>query len=200
MEDPNDTSTWDIVKATQYGIFDRCKEIIERDGFDVRKPDKDNITVLHWAAINNRKDLVKYYLSAGAIIDAIGGDLNSTPLQWAVRQGHQSMIALLISNGADPTIRDGEGSAAIHTAAQYGFWPICAYLVAKGVDIDSYDTNGLTPLMWAVIRGAGPETIRVLLALGPVFIIITYHHCLNVLHTISIRPMIITGSKAPIPT
>ena len=24
-------------------------------------------------------DLVKYYLSAGAIIDAIGGDLNSTP-------------------------------------------------------------------------------------------------------------------------
>lgn len=166
MEDPNDTSTWDIVKATQYGIFDRCKEIIERDGFDVRKPDKDNITVLHWAAINNRKDLVKYYLSAGAIIDAIGGDLNSTPLQWAVRQGHQSMIAVLLSNGADPTIRDGEGSAAIHTAAQYGFWPICAYLVAKGVDIDSYDTNGLTPLMWAVIRGAGPETIRVLLALG----------------------------------
>ena len=72
--------------------------------------------------------------------------------------------------------------------------------MAKGVDIDSYDTNGLTPLMWAVIRGAGPETIRVLLALGPVFIIITYHHCLNVLHTISIRPMIITGSKAPIPT
>ena len=104
MEDPNDTSTWDIVKATQYGIFDRCKEIIERDGFDVRKPDKDNITVLHWAAINNRKDLVKYYLSAGAIIDAIGGDLNSTPLQWAVRQGHQSMIALLISNGAGKKI------------------------------------------------------------------------------------------------
>ena len=191
MEDPNDTSTWDIVKATQYGIFDRCKEIIERDGFDVRKPDKDNITVLHWAAINNRKDLVKYYLSAGAIIDAIGGDLNSTPLQWAVRQGHQSMIALLISNGAgkemffftrthlyvDPTIRDGEGSAAIHTAAQYGFWPICAYLVAKGVDIDSYDTNGLTPLMWAVIRGAGPETIRVLLALGSVIIVHSpYYH------------------------
>jgi hypothetical protein len=33
---------------------------------------------------------VKYYLSAGAIVDSIGGDLNSTPLQWAVRQGHQA--------------------------------------------------------------------------------------------------------------
>ena len=45
-------------------------------------------------------DLVKYYLSAGAIIDAIGGDLNSTPLHWAVRQGHQSMVALLVDKGA----------------------------------------------------------------------------------------------------
>jgi len=41
-----------------------------------------------------------------------------------------------------------------------------AYLVAKGVDVDIFDTNGLTPLMWAVLRSQGPDTIRVLLALG----------------------------------
>ena len=56
----HDTSTWDIVKATQYGIFDRCREIVERDGFDVRKPDDQNITVLHWAAINNRKGTLTF--------------------------------------------------------------------------------------------------------------------------------------------
>merc|ERR1711935_690189 len=163
----HDTSQWDIVKATQYGIFDRCKEIVEGERFDVRKPDEQNITILHWAAINNRKDLVTYYLSAGSIIDAIGGDLNSTPLHWAVRQGHQSMVALLIEKGADPSIRDGEGAAAVHLAAQFGFWPICAFLVARsGIDVDSYDTNGLTPLMWAVMRSVGPETVRVLIALG----------------------------------
>ena len=68
---------------------------------------------------------------------------------------------------SDPSIRDGEGSAAIHLAAQFGFWPICAYLVVRsGIDVDSYDTNGLTSLMWAVIRSVGPETIRVLIALG----------------------------------
>ena len=105
----------------------------------MRKPDADNITVLHWAAINNRHELVKYLLSAGAIVDAIGGDLNSTPLQWAVRQGHQSMVALLVNAGADATIRDGEGSAAIHIAAQFSYWPICAYLVAKGIDVDTFD-------------------------------------------------------------
>lgn len=29
-------------------------------GYDVRQPDKENVTLLHWAAINNRLDLVRY--------------------------------------------------------------------------------------------------------------------------------------------
>jgi len=65
------------------------QEIVEKEGVDVRKPDKDNITLLHWAAINNRHEVVDFYMSKGAIVDAIGGDLNATPLHWAVRQGHQ---------------------------------------------------------------------------------------------------------------
>ncbi|OBS80256.1 hypothetical protein A6R68_21542, partial [Neotoma lepida] len=58
----DDYSTWDIVKATQYGIYERCRELVEA-GYDVRQPDKENVTLLHWAAINNRIDLVKYVLS-----------------------------------------------------------------------------------------------------------------------------------------
>lgn len=53
-----DSSNCDIVKATQYGIFERCKELVEA-GYDVRQPDKENVSLLHWAAINNRLDLVK---------------------------------------------------------------------------------------------------------------------------------------------
>jgi len=164
--DPNDPNHWDLVKATQYGIVSRCKEIVEKEGVDVRKPDKDNITLLHWAAINNRHEVVDFYMSKGAIVDAIGGDLNATPLHWAVRQGHQSMVASLMRHGADPSIRDAEGSAALHIASQFSFWPIVAFLIAKGVDVDTYDTNGLTPLMWAVLRSKGPDTVRVLLGLG----------------------------------
>eukprot|EP00061_Rhincodon_typus_P007786 g29818.t1 len=52
----DDYSTWDIVKATQYGIFDCCREFVEA-GYDVQRPDKENVTLLHWAAINNRIDL-----------------------------------------------------------------------------------------------------------------------------------------------
>jgi ankyrin repeat protein len=71
------------------------QEIVEKEGVDVRKPDKDNITLLHWASINCRHDVVDFYMSKGAIVDAIGGDLNATPLHWAVRQGHQRYTFML---------------------------------------------------------------------------------------------------------
>ncbi|KFM66098.1 Palmitoyltransferase ZDHHC17, partial [Stegodyphus mimosarum] len=79
-----DYSTFDIVKATQFGVFERCQEIIE-GGYDVNRPDSENVTLLHWAAINNRQEIVKYYISKGANVDTIGGELLSTPLHWATR-------------------------------------------------------------------------------------------------------------------
>lgn len=51
--------THDIVKSTQYGLIDQVKEIIE-DGYDVNQPDIENVTLLHWAAINNRLDIARY--------------------------------------------------------------------------------------------------------------------------------------------
>lgn len=45
-------------KNLRYGIFERCKELVEA-GYDVRQPDKENVSLLHWAAINNRLDLVR---------------------------------------------------------------------------------------------------------------------------------------------
>ncbi|MCI4388638.1 hypothetical protein PGIGA_G00088290 [Pangasianodon gigas] len=158
----DDYSTWDIVKATQYGIFERCRELVEA-GYDVRQPDKENVTLLHWAAINNRIDLVKYYISKGAIVDQLGGDLNSTPLHWATRQGHLSMVVQLMKLGADPSLIDGEGCTCVHLAAQFGHTSIVAYLIAKGQDVDMMDQNGMTPLMWAAYRTHSVDPTRLLL-------------------------------------
>lgn len=46
------------VRSVRFGILERCKELVEA-GYDVRQPDKENVTLLHWAAINNRSELVK---------------------------------------------------------------------------------------------------------------------------------------------
>ncbi|XP_064282310.1 palmitoyltransferase ZDHHC13 isoform X3 [Passer domesticus] len=161
-----DPSTCGIVKATQYGMLERCKELVEA-GYDVRQPDKENVTLLHWAAINNRQELVKYYISKGAVVDQLGGDLNSTPLHWTIRQGHLPMVMLLLKCGADPSLIDGEGFSSIHLAVLFQHMPIIAYLIAKGQNIDTTDFNGQTPLMLTAQKAIGPEPMKFLLKFNP---------------------------------
>lgn len=160
-----DYSKFDIVKATQYGAIDRCREIIE-GGHDVNTRDDENVTLLHWAAINNRREVVKYFIGKGAVVDARGGELNSTPLHWATRQGHLSMVVLLIQNGADASLLDGEGYNCLHLATQFGMSSIVAYLLAKGLNIDSTDGSGMTALMWSSFRILANDPTRLLITLG----------------------------------
>ncbi|XP_069021813.1 putative palmitoyltransferase ZDHHC13 [Embiotoca jacksoni] len=158
----DDSSSWDIVKATQFGILERCKELVEA-GHDVRQPDKENVTLLHWAAINNRSELIKYFIAKGAIVDQLGGDLNSTPLHWAIRQGHLPMVIQLMRYGADPSVADGEGYRALHLAILFQHMAVAAYLMAKGQEVDGPDCNGQTPLMLAAQKIIGPEPTNFLI-------------------------------------
>ncbi|XP_053304974.1 palmitoyltransferase ZDHHC13 [Spea bombifrons] len=166
QQDPPDYRSWDIVKATQHGLLDRCRELVEA-GYDVRQPDGENVTLLHWAAINNRLELVRYLISKGAVVDQLGGTLNSTPLHWAVRQGHLQMVILLMKCGGDPSLIDGEGYGCIHLAVLFQHLPIIAYLVAKGQSIDTPDVNGMTPLMLSAQRIIGVEPTSFLLKFNP---------------------------------
>ncbi|XP_052737938.1 palmitoyltransferase Hip14 [Bicyclus anynana] len=160
-----DYSGFDIVKATQYGAFARVKELVEA-GWDVNQPDHETVTLLHWAAINNRREIISYLLERGARVDAVGGELQATPLQWAARQGHLEAAVLLLRAGADPAARDAEGCASLHLAAQFGHTAVVAYLVARGVPPDEPDAGGMTPLMWACWKVAAVDPARLLLTLG----------------------------------
>lgn len=98
-----------ISRAVQYGFYDRVVQLIESDSQLASKPLDDNITLLHWAAINNRLDIAKYLINKGAKIDAFGGVLKSTPLQWAIRDGKLDIVILLLSYNAQAGLVDGEG-------------------------------------------------------------------------------------------
>lgn len=160
-----DYSDFDVVKAVQYGATDRLRELVKA-GYDVNLPDGDTVTLLHWASINNRVEIVKYLLENNAKVDAIGGDLNATPLHWATRQGHLATVVLLINAGADPQIKDAEGCSGIHLAAQFGHTAVVAYFIAKSVNPDTYDSGGMTALMWAAWKIMSLDPVRLLLTLG----------------------------------
>ena len=53
-----DPQSMNVVQAVQYGEIQKLQEFVD-NGTDVRKPDDENVTLLHWAAINNRIEIVK---------------------------------------------------------------------------------------------------------------------------------------------
>ena len=146
--------------------LDRCRHLVEVCGEDVTKGDSENITVLHWAAINNRIAVASYLIQVSAILassvhellppsdlkkganpNVTGGELASTPIHWATRQGHLPMVILLLRYGANPETLDAEGQPSLslsgwlnsnlthtglnclHIAAQFGFTNIVAYYI-----------------------------------------------------------------------
>lgn len=160
-----DYKDFDIVKATQFGASERVRELVE-EGFDVNTPDNDTVYLLHWAAINNRREIIKYLLEKGADVTKRGGDLQSSALHWSVRQGHLASTVLLLKAGADPTLQDAEGCACLHLASQFGHTAVLAYLIAKNVYLDSFDGTGMTSLMWASWKVTTLDPVRLLLTLG----------------------------------
>lgn len=159
---------FDAVKATQYGALERVRELVDSGAVDVNDPDEDGVSLLHWAAINNRREIATFLLERGADVRAVGGELKSSPVHWAVRQGHLPMVVLLVRHGADPTVLDAEGCNCLHLAAQLGHTAVAAYLVAKKCcDVDGPDANGMTALMWSAFRASSSvDPTRLLLTLG----------------------------------
>ncbi len=115
--------------------------------------DAQNITPLHWAAINAHVAACRYLLEQGAEVDAIGGDLVATPMQWAARNGYLYIIHLLISHNADPNITDAQGYNALHLVTHSSSIMPLLYLLHQPVNVDSRDAQGHTSLMWASYQG-----------------------------------------------
>ncbi len=74
-------------------------------------------------------------LACGCNVDQIGGELESTPLNWAARSGHVHMCILLMKHGANPLLFDVEGFSTLHLATMFGHSNVAAYLLVKGVDV-----------------------------------------------------------------
>ncbi|TFK90891.1 ankyrin [Polyporus arcularius HHB13444] len=77
-----------IFVAAQRGDVETIRSLIESGKASATDRDEQNITPLHWAAINAQVAACRYLLEQGAEVDALGGDLVATPLQWAARNGY----------------------------------------------------------------------------------------------------------------
>ena len=86
-------------------------------------------------------------------MDALGGDLIETPMQWAARNGYLYVIQLLIAYNADPSITDSQGYNTLHLVTHSSAVMPLLYLLHQPVNVDSRDSQGHTSLMWAAYQG-----------------------------------------------
>ena len=93
-----------------------------------------------------------------ALVSAKDTD-GSTPLHCATWKGHQNVVELLLSLGADVNAHnrnDHWGTTPLHAAAHANQRAIAELLIAHGADIHATNLNGRTPLAETEFHKAKP--------------------------------------------
>ncbi|KAI6148085.1 ankyrin [Pisolithus tinctorius] len=157
-------STTEIVAAAQRDDLTTIRELVKSGKATVNDRDSQNLTPLHYAQLAT----CRYLIEQGAEVDAVGGDLQATPLQRAARNGYLYVIHLLISHNADPNFTDTQGYNALHLVTHSSYIILLLYLLQRLVNGDALsvdlllkhganpnleDDVSLSPLHWAVVRG-----------------------------------------------
>ncbi|XP_033103193.1 ankyrin and armadillo repeat-containing protein-like isoform X2 [Anneissia japonica] len=142
------------------------------------KQDEFGLSLLHYAALNNRPQIIQLLLIQGQDINvrrnynitSVGDDIcgGPTPLHLASRCGALEAALCLICNHADTTMGDPDGWAAIHHAAFFDHATIMRLIIRKFEDqteLQTYDKLRQTPLLLAASSGA-LESVKILIQLG----------------------------------
>ena len=102
--------------------------------------------------------MTKLLLSKGADSDIMGvkwGVFRMTPLHLAAEAGFPDVVEILLSSGADINSRTGGTNSVtpLHIAAGRDHWHVTELLLKNDAEVNAKDSNGKTPLEWAVSSG-----------------------------------------------
>jgi hypothetical protein len=91
-------------------------------------------TVLHFLAIENYKDAVRFLCEHGFDVNTADGG-GEVPIIHVTMCGYTDIAAILLEHGADPNARSIVGNA-LHIAAESGNAPLVDLLIKKGARTD----------------------------------------------------------------
>ena len=101
---------------------------------------------LHFDAYDGSIQLMVSLLARGSLDINQGTLEGATPLMTGARQGHSSIVRILLNTGADTKVVDDTGFTTLHSA-------ITAWLVEAGADLEATNDDRITALHLAMFKG-----------------------------------------------
>ena len=93
---------------------------------------------------------------------AAGATAADQPLADAARRADWGAVRALVEQGADVTVRQGDGATALHWAAYWDEADLADLLIRAGADVNAANDLGVTPLWAASENGSAPMVRRLL--------------------------------------
>jgi ankyrin repeat protein len=153
--------------AALRGLEVVVKHLLDREIIDEAvSKDECRRTALSWAAEGGQEAVVKFLLETGKFdVNAKDKD-GRTPLSWAAGTGHEAVVRLLLAKVAKAAVleKDEENSGNRRPLSR-GLWH--RLLPTNGAKINTRDSLGRTPLLWAIANGHS-DVVKLLLETGKV--------------------------------
>jgi ankyrin repeat protein len=137
------------VKTNNKIEFD--KEIKKDPYKTINAADKNGKTALHWAEENNNP-YMKFKLVNNGAIPTIKDKKGKSSIFLALLKGDERTVLHYIKTYAFNIFwKDKDNNTILHWAAKHGFPETISISLKKGVDINSLNNKGYTPLMMAAL-------------------------------------------------
>ena len=160
----NKKNVTSLMLACEMGDVDAMNVLLSA-GADRTIKDADGYTWFHYAVHGCSKDVLQSIIAKGADVNATSKG-NGTPLMLASWYGQVDAIKVLLSAGADQTIKDANGYTWIHYAVRGGCSKeVLQSIIDHGADVNVTNEEGDTPLMLAR-KNENEDAINVLLSTG----------------------------------
>jgi len=125
--------------AFKYGLFEVADRMLSSDNYS--KIDQLYLYATYYSAKNNWPTILSKLFEKRVNINALTD--GQTPLYAACKEGHETVVTLLLNNGADPNQKNelrfpasNDFFLPLQAAVQRGNVAICNMLLAKGAKLD----------------------------------------------------------------
>ncbi|XP_071491103.1 uncharacterized protein [Diadema antillarum] len=142
-------------KAVRSADLDVLKNLLEENSsFNLNKRDRDHLTLLHHAAINNRDAIAGELLQRGADTRVQTLDTRATPLHVAARLNGAEVARVLLLWGASVESTTSKGLTPLHISARRGHAAVTMELISlRRTNVNVTDYEGATPLHYGAMSG-----------------------------------------------